>query len=92
MLHSAIVMGWKESSNLVFYTVYYAILNTLAKSNILSSHRNSGHCNDHKKQRIDNKGGSVNSRALFELVGMMWYQRKYNVLYNIRQLIMNPIY
>ena len=26
--------------------------------------------------RIDNSGESVNFRALFELVGMWWYQRK----------------
>ena len=42
--------------------------------------------------RIDSSCGSVNSHALFELVGMRWYQWKYYVLYNIRQPIMNPIY
>ena len=42
--------------------------------------------------RIDNGGGSVNSCALFNILGMRWYQRKYHVLYTIRQPVMNPIH
>ena len=39
--------------------------------------------------RIDNSGWSVNSSALFDVAGMRWYQRKYHVLYTIRQPIIN---
>ena len=39
--------------------------------------------------RIDNCGGSVNLCALFEIIGIRWYQSKCYVLYNIRQSIMN---
>ena len=42
--------------------------------------------------RIDNSGWSVNSSALFDGAGMRWYQRKYHVLYTIRQTIINSIY
>ena len=42
--------------------------------------------------RIDNSGWSVNSSALFDGAGMRWYQRKYHVLYTIRQIIINSIY
>ena len=42
--------------------------------------------------RIDNSGWSMNSAALFDIVGMKWYQRKYYVLYNIRKPIINSIY
>ena len=42
--------------------------------------------------RIDNSGWSVNSSALFDVAGMRWYQRKYHVLYTIRQPIINSIY
>ena len=41
--------------------------------------------------RIDNSGWSVNSSALFDVAGMRWYQRKYHVLYTIRQPIINSI-
>ena len=41
--------------------------------------------------RIDNSGWSVNSSALFDGAGMRWYQRKYHVLYTIRQPIINSI-
>ena len=39
--------------------------------------------------RIDNSGWSVNSSALFDGAGMRWYERKYHVLYTIRQTIIN---
>ena len=42
--------------------------------------------------RIDNSGWSVNSSTLFDVAGMRWYQRKYHVLYIIRQPIINSIY
>ena len=42
--------------------------------------------------RIDNSHGSVNSSALSDKAGMRWYQRKYHVLYNIIQPIINSIY
>ena len=42
--------------------------------------------------RIDNSGWSVNSSTLFDVAGMRWYQRKYHVLYTIRQPIINSIY
>ena len=42
--------------------------------------------------RIDNSGWSVNSSTLFDVAGMSWYQRKYHVLYIIRQPIINSIY
>ena len=42
--------------------------------------------------RIDNSGWSVNSSALFDGAGMRWHQRKYHVLYTIRQTIINSIY
>ena len=34
----------------------------------------------------------MNSSALFDKAGMRWYIRKYQVLYNIRQPIINSIY
>ena len=42
--------------------------------------------------RIDNSGWSVNSSTLFDVAGMRWYQRKYHVLYIIRQPIITSIY
>ena len=42
--------------------------------------------------RIDNSGWSMNSSTLFDVAGMRWYQRKYHVLYIIRQPIINSIY
>ena len=33
----------------------------------------------------------MNSTALFDIAVMKWYQRKYYVLYNIRNPIMNSI-
>ena len=41
--------------------------------------------------RIDNSGWSVNSSTLFDVAGMRWYQRKYHVLYIIRQPTINSI-
>ena len=41
--------------------------------------------------QIDNSGWSVNSSALFDVAGMRWYQRKYHVLYTIRQPIIKSI-
>ena len=41
--------------------------------------------------RIDNSGWGVNSSALFDVAGMRWYQRKYHVLYTIRQPIIDSI-
>ena len=42
--------------------------------------------------RIDNSGWSVNSSTLFDVAGMSCCQRKYHVLYIIRQPIINSIY
>ena len=42
--------------------------------------------------RIDNSGWSVNSSTLFDVAGMSWYQRKYHVLYIIRQPIINYLW
>ena len=44
------------------------------------------------KLRIDNSGWSVNSSALFDVAGMRWYQRKYDVLHIIKQPIISSIY
>ena len=41
--------------------------------------------------RIDNSGWSVKSSALFDVAGMRLYQRKYHVLYTIRQPIIYSI-
>ena len=42
--------------------------------------------------RIDNSGWSVNSSTLLDVAGMSWFQRKYHVLYIIRQPIIDSIY
>ena len=46
----------------------------------------------HNFLRIDNSSWSVNSSTLFDVAGMSWCQRKYHVLYIIRQPIINSIY
>ena len=45
----------------------------------------------YERSWIDNSGWSVNSSDLFDVAGMRWYQRKYYVLYTIRQPIIDSI-